>query len=90
MKIDLTPTKDEYARIIAYVLASHLDGNPNRFGDYWNMTDDEQNSLFLAYERIDAIDKALEVVGMSLYKLPKATKKKVILEALRSANPYGK
>ena len=78
------------ARIISYVLASHVDGNPNRFGDYWSMTEDEQNALFLAYERIDAIDKALEVVGMSLYKLPKATKKKVILEALRSANPYGK
>jgi hypothetical protein len=84
--IDITPTREEHARIIAYVLASHLEGNPNQFGDYWNLTTREEETLFQAYHHLDCIDETLKAIGMGLYELPKTTKKKIILEAIRQAS----
>jgi hypothetical protein len=83
--IDITPTREEHARIIAYILASHLEGNPNQFGDYWHLTTEQEDALFLTWELLDVIDKGLQAIGLGLYELPKATKKKIILEATRKS-----
>lgn len=83
--IDITPTREEHARIIAYILSSHLEGNPNQFGDYWNLTTREEETLFQTYHHLDCIDETLKAIGMGLYELPKATKKKIILTAFRQA-----
>ena len=87
--IDITPTREEHARIIAYILSSHLEGNPSRVinsdGDYWHFTVEEENALFRSWELLDTIDKGLQEIGLGLYELPKTTKKKIILNATRKA-----
>jgi hypothetical protein len=83
--INITPTREEHARIIAYILASHLEGNPNQFGDYWHLTAQEEQILFQTWEHLDKIDESLKAINMGLYELPKVSKKKIILEALRQA-----
>lgn len=83
--IDITPTREESARIIAYILASHIDGNPSQFGDYWNLTTREEEALFQAYHHLDSIDETLKAIGLGLYELPKGTKKTIILTAWKQA-----
>jgi hypothetical protein len=87
--IDLTPTREEHARIIAYILASHLDGNPNTVvydsGDYWHFTAYEEDVLFMAYQWLDAISNSLEVIGINLWEMSKATRQRIIRKALDTA-----
>jgi hypothetical protein len=83
--IDITPTREEHARIIAYILASHIGGSPYFFGDYWKLTNNEEQALFLTWEHLDKIDESLKAIGLGLYELPKTQKKKIILTAFSQA-----
>lgn len=86
MKIDLTPTRQEHARITAYILASHLDGTPYAFGDYWNYTEDEENAIFATWNALEDIEGTYKLAGLSFYKdCPKGHKKKLILATFKGA-----
>jgi hypothetical protein len=87
--INITPTKQEHARIIAYVLASHLDGNPSTVvydgGDYWNFTPYEEDVLFTAWKWLEDISDSLEAIDIDLWQMNKSARVKIIKQALAKA-----
>ncbi len=52
--IDLTPTREEHARITAYIMASHLKGSPSSFGDNWNYTQEQGEPIFATWTALKA------------------------------------
>lgn len=72
--IDMTPTRSEYARVTAYILASHLDGSPSEFGDYWHLTELQEDSLFATWNALESMN----VGDFDWKNLPKSHKKKLI------------
>jgi hypothetical protein len=86
MKIDLTPTRSEHARITAYILATHTNGTPYAFGDYWNYTPDEENAIFATWNALEDINATYQLAGMDFYQdSPKGHKKKLIEATFKGA-----
>jgi hypothetical protein len=56
--IDITPTRSEYARICAYILSNRWGISPSEFGDYWNYTPEEEETLIRLYQVFVANKKA--------------------------------
>jgi len=83
--IDMTPTREQTARLCAYILASHTDTSPHRFGDYWAYTAAEEEVIIKAYQRWDAFTDVWENAGLEIADIPKATKKKFINAAIKQA-----
>jgi hypothetical protein len=66
--IDLTPTRDQHARTLAYILGSHMKGTGYSFGhDFWNYSPAEENAIFDTWKRLDAIDEVYKTADLSLY-----------------------
>jgi hypothetical protein len=76
--IDLTPTRAEHARIIAYIMSSHVRGYS--FGkDYWNYTDAEENAIFDTWRRLELIEEQYKFAGMEFWHdTPEPHKAKLI------------
>lgn len=76
-KIDLTPTREEHARICAYILAAQ-EGTitPYAFGDYWNYTEAEEEIIFKAWQLWEAYMDFWDSVGVELRDVPKSHRKK--------------
>lgn len=83
--IDLTPTREQTVRIYAYILASHTDTSPYRFGDYWAYTEAEEEVIIKAYQLFDAFTDAWEAAGLRIGDIPVGTKKKFINGAIKKA-----
>jgi hypothetical protein len=81
--IDLTPTREEHARITAYILASHTDQSPAFFlgGDYWNATEQQNNAVFGTWNELQTVIDALDRIGIDFYKQTKTFKKNAINSA---------
>jgi hypothetical protein len=72
--IDITPTREEHARVTAYILAMHAGTSPSWFGTYWELTGPQQDALFATWNKLDALDS-----GNFLWvKLPASHKAKLI------------
>jgi hypothetical protein len=67
-RIDLTPTREEHARITAYIMASHLKGSPYSFGDYWNYTPEQENAIFATWNALEDINKVYQLAGMDFWQ----------------------
>jgi hypothetical protein len=88
MMIDLTPSREEYARIIAYLFSTHLELSPSAVvgGDYWHFTKDEEEVLFTAYGLVNRIAESLETVDFDFYQsMPKGARKRIIFDAIAKA-----
>lgn len=72
--IDITPTREEHARVTAYILASHAGLSPDWFGIYWELTGPQQDALFATYNKL----QALSAGSFSWYDLPASHKAKLI------------
>lgn len=84
MKIDLTPTRSEHARITAYILATHTNGSPYDFGDYWNYTRAEEDALFATWNALEGIHETYKLAGLDFWQdCPKAHKAKLIKATFR-------
>lgn len=81
--IDLTPTRSEHARITAYILASHVDGSPYYFGDYWDFTKAQEDSLFATWNKLDDLNVG-NFTWTSLPKTHKATLIKNLYQAIHA------
>ncbi len=66
--IDLTPTREEHARTLVYILGSHMKGTGYSFGhNFWEYTPEEENAIFDTWKRLDAIDEVYKSAGLSVY-----------------------
>ena len=66
--IDLTPTREEHARTLSYILGSHMRGTGYIFGnDFWNYTPAEVNAIFDTWKRLDVIDEVYKTADLSLW-----------------------
>lgn len=72
--IDITPTRDEHARTIAYIFAMHAGINPEWFGSYWELTTKQEDALFATWNKLDALDSG----EFMWVKLPASHKAKLI------------
>ncbi len=78
--IDLTPTREEHARTLAYILGSHMRGTGYSFGnDFWNYTPEEENAIFDTWKRLDVIDEVYKTADLSFFHdCPEKHKQKLI------------
>jgi hypothetical protein len=83
--INIAPTNEGMARTIAYLFIRHTGADINQFGDYWNLTKDEEQALFQAWNHIDKIHEGYQAIGMSFYDMPRTAIKKTILKAYAQA-----
>lgn len=78
-QIDLTPTREEHARITAYIMASHLKGSPYSFGDYWHYTPEQEDAIFATWNALEAINGTYQLAGLDFWQdCPQAHKAKLI------------
>lgn len=84
-KIDLTPTREQHARICAYILAMHSDTSPYQFGDYWEYTEAEEEVIFKAYQLWDSYTDFWEAAGVELRDVPASHKAKAIKACIAKA-----
>lgn len=72
--ISIKPTREEHARVTAYILASHAGINANWFGPYWDFTAEQQDALFATWNKLDAMN----VGSFEWLSLPPSHKAKLI------------
>ncbi len=72
--ISIKPSRSEHARIIAYIFANHTGAPVEFFGDYWNLTDAQENALFGTFNKLEE----LNVGDFSWHVLPTTHKAKLI------------
>lgn len=83
-RINIAPTRRESARITAYILGSHANGNAYDFGNYNKFTELEENALFATYNKIEEIADVYKIGGLNFWQdAPKAHKAKLILSVYR-------
>ena len=79
--IDITPTREEHARTIAYIFAMHAGINPEWFGSYWELTTKQEDALFATWNKLDALDSG-EFMWVKLPARYKATLIKSLYTAI--------
>jgi hypothetical protein len=72
--ISIKPTREEHARVTAYMLAGHAGISPDYFGSYWELTSKQEDSLFATWNKLEAMN----VGTFDWYSLPKSHKAKLI------------
>ena len=70
--IDITPTRDEHTRILAYVLCN-VGSLPMVLADYWEPTEDEHERIRNAYS---VYDRFIELAEFAEYAPTSAEKRK--------------
>ena len=78
--IDMTPTRAEHARILSYIMSSHLRGKSYSFGDYWNYTPVEENAIFATWQALDSLNDVYKEAGLDWFRdVPESHRAKVIM-----------
>jgi hypothetical protein len=78
--IDITPTREEHARVTAYIIGSHLRGKNYSFGDYWNYTRAQEDAIFATWNALESIHNVYREAGMDFWNdCPQAHKAKLIM-----------
>jgi len=82
--IDMTPNREELARIYSYVLMTYDIGNHD-LGSYWNYTEAEQDVIIKAWELFEKYTDFWESVGIEMRHVPVSHRTKAVRACITAA-----